>query len=102
MARKPMVTRTIKSTVANIMCLEKDTAEVVNKSVVLPRTYKNEEDILKAARPLIEADGTVKAVYVVDTKIEEARYGMTEQDFIAHAHVLTKDEENEGEVTENE
>ena len=40
MARIPMVTRTIQTTTANVLCLNIKEGEPFNKEVVLPRTYK--------------------------------------------------------------
>lgn len=85
--RKPMVTRTIQTTTVTLMCLDTETAEVENRTVTLPRTYKDEKAILKVAKPLVETDN-FKAVTVVDTEVNEVLYGMTEQEFIEHANIL--------------
>lgn len=87
MARTPMVTRTIVTTKAIIMCLDVEAGEPFNKEVTLPRTYKDEKALLKKVRPLVETD-TVKAVHVVDTEEVETLYGMTEQEFIENAQIL--------------
>lgn len=84
MARKPMVTRTIKTTKANVLCLNIVEGEPFNKVVTLPRTYKDEKSLMAMVESVINTD-EVKAVHVVDTRIEEAVYGMTEIDFIANA-----------------
>ena len=87
MARIPMVTRTIVATKVNVMCLDVQAGEPCNKSVTVPRTYKDDEALLKKVRPLIETD-TLKAVHVVDKEEIETLYGMSEQDFINYAEVL--------------
>lgn len=87
MARVPMVTRTITATKANVMCLNIEQGEPYNVSVTVPRTYKNEESLLKKIKPMVEND-TVKAVHIVSTEQVETLYGMTEQDFMEHAKVL--------------
>lgn len=87
MARTPMVTRTIVTTKATIMCLDVEAEEPFNKEVTLPRTYKDEKALLKKVRPLVETE-TVKAVHVVDTEEVETLYGMTEQEFIENAQIL--------------
>lgn len=87
MARTPMVTRTIVTTKAIIMCLDVEAGEPFNKEVTLPRTYKDEKALLKKVRPLVETE-TVKAVHVVDTEEVETLYGMTEQEFIENAQIL--------------
>lgn len=87
MARVPMVTRTIQTTKANVLCLDIEKGEPFNKVVTLPRTYKDEKSMMKAVEGNINTD-TVKAVHIVDSSVQETLYGMTEQDFISHAYIL--------------
>lgn len=87
MARVPMVTRTIVATKVNVMCLDVKAGEPFNEVVTVPRTYKDNEALLKKVKPLIETD-TVKAVHIVDSEEIETLYGMTEQEFIQYAKVL--------------
>lgn len=82
-----MVTRTIITSKVNVMCLDVQAGEPFNKVVTVPRTYKDNEALLKKVKPLIETD-SVKAVHIVDTEEIETLYGMTEQEFIQHAKVL--------------
>ena len=72
MARKPMVTRTIKVTQACVLCLDTEQGEPCTRDVTLSRTYKNDEAILKA-------------VSVSKSWVEEKLLGMPEDFFIAHA-----------------
>lgn len=87
MARAPQVTRTIQTTICNVLCMDIENREPCNKEVILPRTYKDENAMLKAVKKVIESD-TLKAVQVVDSMVQETLYGMSEQDFIAHAVIL--------------
>lgn len=87
MARVPMVTRTIVATKVNVMCLDVQKGEPLNISVTVPRTYKDDETLLKKVKPLVENE-TIKAVHIVDKTEIETLYGMTELDFIEHAEVL--------------
>ena len=87
MARIPMVTRTIQTTTANVLCLNIKEGEPFNKEVVLPRTYKDEKSMMKVVEKVINTD-EVKAVHIVHTEVNETLYGMTEQEFIAAARVL--------------
>lgn len=96
MARVPMVTRTITTTKVNVMCLDIETGEPCNKSVVVPRTYNDDEKLLKKVKEVLETE-TLKPVHVVDKEEIETLYGMTEQEFIAHSRVMpprTVSEEN--------
>lgn len=85
--KKPMVTRTILTTEVTVLCLDLIKAEPFNKTVTLPRTYKDEKAIMKKVSAIIDTD-EVKAVHVVDTKVNETLYGMTEEQFISMAEVL--------------
>ena len=87
MARKPMVTRTIVTTKVNVLCLDIKSAEPFNKVVTLPRTYKDEKQLLKKVEEIVNTD-EVKAVHVVGKEEVETLYGMSEQDFINKAVVL--------------
>lgn len=87
MARTPMVTRTIQTTKANVLCLNIVEGEPFNKVVTLPRTYKDENAMLKVISKMIDND-EVKAVHVVDSYVEETLYGMTEQRFIELAQIM--------------
>lgn len=104
MARAPQVTRTIKTTHATLMCVDTETAEVFNRDVVLPRTFDDENAILKAAKKYHET-GTHKVVAVVASSVTETLYGMSEADFIAHAKPLPPrtgtTEESNGDNTED-
>lgn len=87
MARVPMVTRTITTTKAVVMCVDVEAGEPFNKEVSVQRVYKDKESLLKVVKPLIETE-TIKAVHIVDKTEIETLYGMTEQEFIEHATVL--------------
>ena len=87
MAKIPMITRTIQTTEVNVLCLNIQEGEPFNKTVVLPRTYKDEAAMLKAAAAVIDSD-TEKAVHIVRTEVKETLYGMKEADFISMAEVL--------------
>lgn len=87
MAKQNMVTRTIITTKAEIMCLDIEQAEPYNDVVILPRTYKDDKAILKAAAAKID-DETHKAVNVIRTEVMETLFGMPEADFIRNAQIL--------------
>lgn len=87
MARVPMVTRTIIATKANVMCLDVQSGEPSNHVVTVPRTYKDDETLMKKVKPIIETE-TLKAVNIVGKEEIETLYGMTEQEFISCAKVM--------------
>ena len=90
MAKVPMVTRTIKTTTAIVLCLDIDSGEPCNRSFTLPRERKNEKEILKAITPMLKDEPNIKPVHVVDTVINEQLYGMPETEFLSHASPITK------------
>lgn len=87
MARERMVTRTVVATEVNALCLNIETAEPFNKSIILSGTFKDKKAVEKATKKVIDTD-TVKCAAVVDYKETETLYGMTEQKFIEQADVL--------------
>lgn len=90
MARKPMVTRKIKFTSVNVLCLNIETAEPFNRVVKLPGHYNNIVKLRKVIDEKINTD-TEKTVHIVDVAQETKLYGMTEEDFLSHAKPLTDD-----------
>lgn len=103
MARKPQVTRTITTTEVNVLCLNLETAEPFNMEVTLPRTYKDDEKLMKKVTEMVNTD-TVKAVHVVDKREVENLYGMLEEDFVKYAQILPprSQENTANDSTENE
>lgn len=87
MARQPMITRTVTTTKAKVLCLDINEQKPFEQEVVLPRTYKDERSMLKRIKPMLENDN-VKVVLVKETTTEETLYGMTEQEFIDSATKL--------------
>lgn len=102
MARKPMVTRTIQSTTVTALCMDIVTAEPCNRTLTIPRAYKTEKDIMKVVKPIIETVGDIRVVAIVDTSVNEALYGMTEQEFLEHAHLMPPRSSGEEETTTEE
>lgn len=90
MARKPMVTRRVKFTTVNVLCLNIETAEPFNEVVKLSGHYNNEEKLRKIVDEKINTD-TVKSVHIVDVSRETKLLGMTEEDFMSYAKPLSDD-----------
>lgn len=88
MAKPSMVTRTITTTLATILCLDIDSGEACNRTVALAKTYAKEKDIIKAAARAMADEPNVHPVHVVDVEVVQKRYGMTEEKFIQEADVL--------------
>lgn len=90
MARKPMVTRKIKFTTVNVLCLNLETAEPFNKVVKLPGHYNNQVKLRKVVDEKINTE-TEKTVQIVDLTQESKLLGMTEEEFISYAKPLSDD-----------
>ena len=96
MARKPMVTRTVTTTNATVLCVNTVAEETVTQVVEVPRTYTDDSKLLKAVKETL--DSTIIPVKVISTETVETLYGMTEQQFIEQAEKLpprTKTEADE-------
>jgi len=98
MARVSMVTRSIVSTKVSVLCMDLETQSSVIKEVVLPRTYKDDNSILKYLAKHFDND-TIKAVSIMDKVEQSDIYGMEEQEFIKLAKVL---DENRKPIEETE
>ena len=80
--RERMVTRTVKSLNVTFICLDTESAEVSNETIIVPINLKdNEKKILAYGHKHIDTD-TVKAVSIVNIEETEGHYKMTEAKFI--------------------
>lgn len=84
MAREPQVSRTLKTTKVNALCLDIVSCEPFNKEVILTGTYKDNAKLEKKVRELVDSE-TEKFVHIADMEVVETLYAMTEQDFIKYA-----------------
>lgn len=100
MAKVRMVTRTVKATKVNVMCLNIERGEAFNKSVIISGVFESPEKLLKACKEVIDTD-TEKAVAVVEKEENEQLYGMPEQEFICLAKHLLPRQGKDNEATEN-
>lgn len=87
MARVPMVTRTIPTTVVNVFCVNTEDRSTFEQSITLPRTYKDEVKMMKAVEKILDGE-PIKAVSITGYEVKQTLYGMTEADFIRVASVL--------------
>lgn len=86
MARN-LITRTIKSTKVNALCLDIVTAEPFNQSFNLAGTYKDISKIKKALEKQFNNEEHVIA-HIVSVEELNTLYGMSEQKFIENAEIL--------------
>lgn len=90
--RVPMVTRTITSTTITALVVLINDGKTDVQQFTLPREYKDDADILKYCRKHINTDD-MNVVKILETKVNEQLYGMTEQEFINYAKPINKNEE---------
>lgn len=91
MAKESMITRTIKTTLANVLCLDIESGEACNRSFLIPREPKKEKEILKFAEAQLSvSEPAVHPVHVVDVQVMEELYGMTESKFLANAEKISR------------
>lgn len=81
-----MVTRTVTSTKATVLCVNTVAEETVTQVIEVPRTYTDDSKLLKAVKETLDA--TIIPVKVISTETVETLYGMTEQQFIEQAEKL--------------
>lgn len=88
MARKRMVTRTIKTAEVDVLCMDIVKAEPCKVSVTVSATYKDNADLLKQVSKVVDKDNELKAVSILNVNVKETLYGMDEQKFIEGAEIL--------------
>lgn len=80
------ITRTITSTEAEILVANTRTQEFGIKTITLPRTYKNNDQIISAANKSFPEDLVPLAVQKLTVK--NVKYRMTEASFIEHSESM--------------
>ena len=99
MARKRVVSRTIKATKCVALCVDTETTEISNKTVMLSGTFEDEKAMLKAAQKQIDTD-TFKAVSVSAHDIVEKLYKMDEAKFMELADEIVDASADEADTEE--
>lgn len=86
MARQRLITRTITFQETEVMCLNIETAQACVSVFTTASPAPLTLDQLKARYDT----ETVKLVSIVSNRQSEQVYGMSEDDFMAHAHIITR------------
>ena len=87
MARIPQVTRTIPTTIADVILINVNTGLSRFAEVSIPRTFKKPEKLRAAIEAKVNTDEE-KLAHIRSTKLTEVLYGMSEQKFIDNAEIL--------------
>lgn len=85
--RKPMVTRTIISTLATVLCVNPQTAETFEQEFTLTGKIADKHKALKLSSKLYNTDDCT-IVAIRSLKEVNELYGMDEADFIKGAKIL--------------
>lgn len=99
MARKRMITRTIKSRTVTVLGIDIETAEPCNKSVTYTPIIDKPDKELAKVKELIETE-TFKVAAIVNRADSEQILGMTEQFFLENAVPVTRGKQGEDEIEE--
>lgn len=87
MPRKRVVSRTIFTTEAKVLCLDILTQTPYEQLVSIPAVFSTDQKLEDAVKKIVDTD-TVKAVHVISHEVSEALYSMNESDFIKYAQKL--------------
>ena len=85
MARKRVVSRTIKATVATVLRCTVQDAEVHEEIISMGGTFKSNNELLKKIQKLYDTDN-VKTIAIKSFEITERLYKMDEDQFIELAY----------------
>ena len=80
MPRKPVVSRTLTTTIATVGVLDHASGSISYRDVVIARSV-GETKALKVAKAKIDSDSE-HAVFVKTMRVEENTYTVTEQEFL--------------------
>lgn len=87
MARMRMVTRTVNENTYTCMCVDTESAEIINRDFVMGVEFDSDDAALKYFQKNFNTDN-FKVVTVVAHSVKEILYGMPESEFIRLAKVL--------------
>lgn len=86
MSRKNMTTRTIESTVVNVLGMDLVSQTPVYETITLPNTYKDDAKLMKALAKY--NTDTFKIVSVLEKEVKKELRGITDELFLKYSVVL--------------
>lgn len=87
--RRRMVTRTVTFNQVNVMTVNTATATVENKGICIIGEYP-EKELEKMVKLEVEKMDNCKFVAINKVLKEEQIYGMTEDEFVHYANIITR------------
>ena len=101
MARIPMVTRTLKATKANCMCVDTIGEKVVKIDITVSRTFKDDKSLVKAIEKQNLVPEGLRLVQILGTETIYQKYGMTETEFMQYAKPMNSADAEDEESVES-
>lgn len=99
MARKRMVTRTVKFESVTAMTVNLNDRTTGEITCQITGKFKTQEDLLKLVKKAVDTDD-LKAVSIISHETVEQLMGMTEEEFIELARYIEKPAQNTDQNTE--
>ena len=90
MARQYPFTRTLKTQTVTALVFDKETAEPSNTTVTLAAPIADPAKLERVVAKMLNK-GSIKFIEIVDITEDEQLYGITAEDFMAHAVKLDKE-----------
>lgn len=84
MARKYSITRTVQHQNVTALVFDKNTAEAFNKTIPISPVITDPAKLARVVAKTIDNDNE-KFIEVVDVEVVEKCYGISVEDFMAHA-----------------
>ena len=94
MAMERMVTRTIQKKVYVVKVYDMISDTIGTSEFILTDKVKDNDVALKMLKKRYDGE-SIQILKIVDTKIEEKLYAMSEVDFLKYAHIVEKDSKEE-------
>lgn len=94
MARKRVVSRTVKMTVANVKAIDAETEQFLSMSFNLTGTFKNDAQVLKACKAKV-ANPNIQILKVMEVIPKTCFAVMPEEQFLALAIITENNPETE-------
>ena len=100
MARKRLITRSIKSIECECLCLDTRENETFHMTVNISGDFKNSTELLMRAKELTETEDVILCT-ILETKEVVKRYWLEEDEFIKVANIFPEKHEKTEKEVEN-
>ena len=84
-----MITRSIHTTVCEVMVVNTKEKKLLNKTVTVSGTFKDDKSLIKAVTKIVTKED-IAFVSILSSKVETKVYGISEQKFLELAEVIER------------